>query len=83
MRPSQYTKKVQEKPSLGSEDGKQKASEDVIEQRGHVLASESSRTWRFQSHGSGFRVKDRRNGLWKLSQCLRNAIGARHVSECP
>lgn len=45
---------------LGSEEGgKEKAGDDVIEQRGHVSAQASSRIQQFQSCGSGFRVKNR------------------------
>ena len=38
-------------------------------------SQKNSRTWQFETHGSGFRVKERREGLWN------KAAKARHVSE--
>ena len=43
--------------------------------RGHVLAP-GSRTWQLQPCGSGFGVKDRRNGLWNVPQCLKKVADA-------
>jgi hypothetical protein len=49
-------------PSLGSEGfGKQKASDSVIVQAGHVLVLASSRTLQIQACGSCSRVKNGRN----------------------
>ena len=61
LRPAWSTEQVSGLPSLGSEG--QKVGEDVIEQGEHVPASTSSRTCQLQPHGSGFRVKDKRNGF--------------------
>lgn len=71
------------KPSLGSKDNnkKQKVGEDDIELGGHVPVTAISRTWLLWTHGSTFRVKDRRNRLWNMPLLLRKASAGRHVSE--
>ena len=59
---SQSTEQVSGQPSLGSEGvGKQKASDNVIVQSGHVLVRASSRTRQLHPCGSGSRVKNGRN----------------------
>ena len=58
----QSTEKDPGEPSLGSEGvGKQKTSDYVIVQGGHVLVPASSRTRQLQPCGSGSRVKNGRN----------------------
>ena len=58
----QSTEQDPGQPSLGSEGvGKQKASDNVIVQGGHVLVPASSRTQQLQPCGSGSRVKNGRN----------------------
>lgn len=54
--------------SLGSEGNheKQRAGENVIKTSSHVPALASSKTWLRWPCGSGFRMKDRRKGLWNF-----------------
>jgi hypothetical protein len=81
-RPAWSTEIVSGQPSISSEGkhGKQKAGEDAIGKRGHVPVPASSRTWQLRSHGSGFKVKIRRKGLWNLPPQLKKTIAARHVA---
>ena len=72
VRPAWSTEQVLGEPSLGS--GTQKALECIAEQGGHVSALASSRTGQLRSHGSDFRIKDRRKELWN------KAVEARCVS---
>ena len=60
---------------------KNRKLEDIIEQEGCIPAPVSSRTWQLQLHGSGFRVKDIRKGLWDPPCRPRKAAEARYVSE--
>jgi hypothetical protein len=54
--------KTQHSQSLGSEGfGKQKASDNIIVQTGHVIIPARSRTWQLQPCGSGSRVKNGRD----------------------
>jgi hypothetical protein len=56
-------------------------NEHVFEQGDHVSAPASTRTRQLWPHGSSFRVKDTRKGLWNISPQLRKATEARHMSE--
>ena len=59
-----------------------KTGKDLIEQGGHVAVPASSRTWQFWPHCYGFRVKDRRKGLWNSPLQLRKASKASHMLGC-
>ena len=58
LRPGWSRDPLSGQPSLGSE--RQTAGEDETERGGHVAAPVSSKIWRLQSQGSGFRVKARK-----------------------
>ena len=55
----------------------------MIEWGCHVPVWEHSRTWQPQPHGSGFRVKDTRKGLWDVPPQLRKADEVKCVSGLP
>ena len=66
----QSTKQVPGQPSLGGEGvEKQKTSENVIEQGGHLPAPASSRPRQLWPCGSDFRVKSRRLDYWDNWWC--------------
>lgn len=62
---------------------KQKADVNAFERGDQVPAPGSRRTWQCWLCGSGFIVKDTRQGLWNLPSWLRKAAEARSVSEMP
>ena len=69
----QSTEQDPGQPNLGSGGfGKQKASDNVIAQVGHVVVPASSRTLQLQPCGSGSRVKNGKN-YWDNSCWLAGA----------
>ena len=55
----QSTEQIPRQPSLGSECWKQKVSDNMVEERVHVLVPASSRACHLWPHGSGFSVQNK------------------------